>query len=104
MRELLQLTGMATNTLVPVPAPLLCVSLILNAATANAPPGLKQTGFVNIDFTIDNLEDMARRHAYYYSGMFNTLSVTRQLTARGRFSNSTSNACSRGKHSALCTG
>ena len=71
IRNLLQLTGTESNTFIPVPAPLLCVSLILNAVTTNPPLGLGKTGFINIDFTIVNAEEMAKSHQFYYSGMFN---------------------------------
>ena len=71
MKNLLQLTGTKFNTFIPVPVPLLCVSLILNAATTNPPPSLGKTRFVNINFTIVDTEGMAKSHQFYYSDMFN---------------------------------
>ena len=71
MRNLLQLAGTESNTFIPVLVPLLCVSLILNAATTNPPPSLGKTGFINIEFTMVNPAEMAKNHQFYYTGMWN---------------------------------
>ena len=59
------------NTFAPILHTLLCVSSIMSMAINNPPAGATSNVecFSNIDFSLIDLERMAKKHIYYYKGM-----------------------------------
>ena len=71
MQKVMSVSNVKVNTSAPIPHTLLCVSSIMSMAINNLLAGATSNMecFGNVDFSLINLERMAKKHIYYYKGM-----------------------------------